>query len=209
MPPLPFGKSAVDILTDFIKYLFMSARKHIEEHHMGFNWTSIENSIEFIFSHPNGWEGPQQQKYREAIERAGLIPRTIEGRARVHMITEGEASFHYCVSSLPEEPANSKPQAIVVIDAGGGTIDLSIYSVTFNPIACREVAPAECMQLTLTSVHLLIPPFSRKSFTGLSVRYPSREESHNRQTSRLASLQYRGYGRHHTRIRSNYEACHP
>ncbi|KAF8550552.1 hypothetical protein OG21DRAFT_1478486 [Imleria badia] len=144
VPPLPSGKSAVDILTDFIKYLYMGAKRHIEEHHMGFNWTSIENSIEFIFSHPNGWEGSQQQKYREAIEGAGLIPRTLEGRSRVHMITEGEASFHYCISSLPGDPANTGPQAIVVIDAGGGTIDLSIYSVTFNPIVCKEVAPAEC-----------------------------------------------------------------
>ena len=140
----------------------MVAKKHIEEHHMGFNWTSIENSVEFIFSHPNGWEGLQQQKYREAIERAGLIPRTPEGRSRVHMITEGEASLHYCVSSLPEEPANTEPQAIVIIDAGGGTIDLSVYSVTFDPIACKEVAPAECMWRTLTTVHVLTPSFPLK-----------------------------------------------
>ena len=125
---------------------------------MGFTWASIENSIEFIFSHPNGWEGLQQQKYREAIEGAGLIPRTPQGRSRVHMIAEGEASLHYCVSSLPEQPANTEPQAIVIIDAGGGTIDLSVYLVTFNPIACEEVAPAECMRLTLTTGHLLTHP---------------------------------------------------
>ena len=129
---------------------------------MGFNWTSIKGSIEFIFSHPNGWEGLQQQKYREAIEGAGLVPRTPEGRARVHMITEGEASLHYCVSSLPEEPANAEPQAIVIIDAGGGTIDLSIYSVSFNPIACEELAPAECMRLTLTTRYVLRPPLPLK-----------------------------------------------
>ena len=119
---------------------------------------SIENSLEFIFSHPNGWEGLQQQKYRKAIEGAGLIPRTPEGQSRVHMITEGEASLHYCVSSLPEEPANTKPEAIVIIDAGGGTIDLSIYSATFNPIVCKEIAPAECMWPTLTTIHILTPP---------------------------------------------------
>lgn len=111
---------------------------------MGLHWKSIENSIEFVFSHPNGWEGLQQQKYREAIEGAGLIPCTPEGRSRVHMITEGEASLHYCVSSLPEELDDSGPQAIVIIDAGGGTIDLSVYSLTFNPIVCKEIAPAEC-----------------------------------------------------------------
>jgi hypothetical protein len=162
VPPLPYGKSAVDILTDFIKYLYTVAKRHIEEHHMGLNWSPIEDSIEFIFSHPNGWEGLQQQKYRDAIEGAGLVARTPEGRARVHMITEGEASLHYCVSSLPEESANTEPQAIVIIDAGGGTIDLSMYSVTFNPISCKEVAPAECMRLTLTTVRPLTPPFPLK-----------------------------------------------
>jgi hypothetical protein len=144
IPPLPPGKSAVDILTDLIKYLYTNAKTYIQQHHMGLHWKSIENSIEFVFSHPNGWEGLQQQKYREAIEGAGLIPCTPEGRSRVHMITEGEASLHYCVSSLPEELDDSGPQAIVIIDAGGGTIDLSVYSLTFNPIVCKEIAPAEC-----------------------------------------------------------------
>lgn len=46
---------------------------------MGFVWASIENSIEFVVSHPNGWEGLQQQRYRQAIEAAGLIPRTPDG----------------------------------------------------------------------------------------------------------------------------------
>ena len=129
---------------------------------MEFIWTSIENSIEFVFSHPNGWEGLQQQQYREAIEGAGLIPSTPEGQSRVRMITEGEASLHYCVYSLLGEPANTEPQGVVIIDAGAGTIDLSAYSVTFNPIACEEVAPAECMRFTLTTVHLLTSPFPLK-----------------------------------------------
>jgi hypothetical protein len=129
---------------------------------MGFNWASIENSIEFIFSHPNGWEGLQQQEYRKAIEGAGLILCTPDGKSRVHMITEGEASLHYCVSSLPDQPAGTEPQGIVIIDAGGGTIDLSLYSVTFNSIACEEVAPAECMRLILTTVRLLTPSFPLK-----------------------------------------------
>ena len=124
---------------------------------MGFNWISIENSIEFVFSHPNGWEGLQQQKYREAIQSAGLIPGPME-QSRVHMITEGEASLHYCVSSLREDNATTEPQAIIIIDAGGGTIDLSVYSVSFNPIACEEIAPAECMWLILIVLHILTPP---------------------------------------------------
>ncbi|KAF8545913.1 hypothetical protein OG21DRAFT_1502123 [Imleria badia] len=142
LPPLPSGKSAVDVLTDFIKYLFDCAKTYIEEHHLAFTWSTIEDSIEYIFTHPNGWEGLQQQLYRRAIERAGLIPRTPEGRSRVHLLTDGEASLHFCVPFILV--AKQADQGVVIIDAGGGTIDLSMFSMTYSPISCEEIAPAEC-----------------------------------------------------------------
>ena len=160
LPPLPPGKSAVDVLTDFIKYLFQCAKAYIQERHLAFSWSSIEHSIEYIFTHPNGWEGVQQQQYRRAIEHAGLIPSTTEGQSRVHMLTEGEASLHYCVSNLVSmETAGQAPRGVVIIDAGGGTIDLSMFSMTSNPISCEEIAPAECMQLSPIVEVLLIPPY--------------------------------------------------
>ena len=76
LPPLPSGKSAVDVLTDFIKYLFSCVKIYIEDHHLAFQWSSVEGSIEFIVTHPNDWEGVQQQLYRLAVERAGLVPST-------------------------------------------------------------------------------------------------------------------------------------
>ncbi|KAI9569174.1 hypothetical protein HD554DRAFT_2254112 [Boletus coccyginus] len=130
LPPLPSGKSADDVLTDFVKYLFKCVKSHIQEHHIALTWSSIEHSIDYIFTHPNGWEGIQQQKYHQAAERAGLIP----------------ASLHFCVPNPlnVEKPNQSTPQGVVIIDGGGGTIDLSLFSMTFNPISCEEIAPAEC-----------------------------------------------------------------
>ncbi|KAF8549070.1 hypothetical protein OG21DRAFT_1515573 [Imleria badia] len=145
LPPLPPGKSAVDVLTDFIKYLLHCAKTYIQDHHFAFTWSTFEDSIEYIFTHPNGWEGVQQQLYRRAIERAGLIPHTPEGRSRVHMLTDNEAALHFCVPNLSAEIADQALQGVVIIDAGGGTIDLSMYSMTCNPIFCEEIAPAECL----------------------------------------------------------------
>ena len=163
LPPLPPGKSAVDVLTDFIKYLFHCAKTYIQEHHLALTWSTIEHSIEYIFTHPNGWEGVQQQLYRRAIERAGLIPSTPEGRSRVYLLTEGEASLHFCVSNLldMETTIQAAPQGVVIIDAGGGTIDLSMFSMTSMPIAGEEIAPAECMQLLPTAefLHTHLYPF--------------------------------------------------
>jgi hypothetical protein len=53
----------------------------------------------FYYSHPNGWDGVQQVKMRLAAIEAQLIPATDDGRARIHFVSEGEASFHWCVSS--------------------------------------------------------------------------------------------------------------
>jgi hypothetical protein len=62
------------------------------------------------------------------------------------MLTDGEASLHFCVANFLDadaiDPADS--QGIVVIDAGGGTIDMSMFSMKSNPISCEEIAPAEC-----------------------------------------------------------------
>lgn len=34
---------------------------------------------------------------REAAIRGGLVPDTPEGRARIEFVTEGEASFNWCI----------------------------------------------------------------------------------------------------------------
>ena len=165
IPPLPQGKSAVQVLADFMQYLFNCARNYITESHVSgaSMWRSMENNIEFILTHPNGWEGLQQQQIRRAAEIAGLVPGGDEHAGRIHLLTEGEASLHFCVthvlasdslSNLPivtadgleeEEEDESENQGIVIIDAGGGTIDLSAYSVRLSPPReFKEIAPAEC-----------------------------------------------------------------
>ncbi|KAG2129869.1 uncharacterized protein EDB93DRAFT_1095170 [Suillus bovinus] len=146
VPPLPRGKNPVEVLGDFMQYLFRCARSYIEETHpSGSNlWRSLENRIEFVLTHPNGWEGPQQKQMRLAAVLGGLIPSTEEGMARVHLLTEGEASLHFCVANILASDAFSPSQSVVVIDAGGGTLDLSAYSMTLSPTLIEEIAAAEC-----------------------------------------------------------------
>ncbi|KIJ14488.1 hypothetical protein PAXINDRAFT_79056 [Paxillus involutus ATCC 200175] len=164
IPSLPRGKSAVQVLGDFMRYLFTCARTYIIESHANgaLLWKSVENNIEFVLTHPNGWEGPQQQQIRQAAELAGLIPSGDEHQARIHLLTEGEASLHFCVNNVlapaflsniliacsdePEEQVEEpEHQGVVIIDAGDGTVDLSAYSVKLSPpTSIEEIAPAEC-----------------------------------------------------------------
>ena len=106
IPPLPPKKKAVDILADFLQYMYACARTYIEESHANGTdlWTSVENEIQFILTHPNGWEGIQQTQMREASVRAGLIPDTAAGRSRIAFVTEGEASLHFAIKhGLPDQ----------------------------------------------------------------------------------------------------------
>ena len=96
---LPHGKTAVDVFGDFLSYLFRCTRSFIIDTHANGHglWNAVEPNIQFVLSHPNGWEGAQQYKMRRAAVYGGLIPDTDEGRSRIRFVTEGEASLHACV----------------------------------------------------------------------------------------------------------------
>ncbi len=64
-------------------------------------WNSVEDDINFILSHPNGWEGRQQSEMRNAAISAGLVKSEAEALDRVSFVTEGEASLHYCLNNIP------------------------------------------------------------------------------------------------------------
>jgi len=97
---LPRGKSLQDIFADFIRYLFDSAKAFIQESEpMGKElWEGREHNIDLIFSHPNGWEGRQQEFLRKSVVRASILTEE-EALSRVSFVTEGEATFNFCVTN--------------------------------------------------------------------------------------------------------------
>lgn len=99
IPPLPAGKTIVQLFSDYMAYLLDCAKEYISETHGAMVWTSLEANIMYVLTHPNGWGGPQQAQMRQAAISAGLVPDTEEGRARVTFVTEGEASLHFCLSN--------------------------------------------------------------------------------------------------------------
>lgn len=150
LSPLPRHKTSVDVFGDFLAYLFRCTKSFIIDTHANGQtlWHHVETSIEFVLSHPNGWEGAQQTKMRRAAVYGGLIPDTDEGRARIRFVTEGEASLHACVQSglAADVLSNPSRHGFLVADAGGGTLDISSYAVRgTNPLVIEEVAPPDCI----------------------------------------------------------------
>ncbi|KAF5374600.1 hypothetical protein D9615_008990 [Tricholomella constricta] len=148
IPPLPNNKTVLDVFTDFLRYLFKCAQTYIQETHANGAdlWASLQDRIEFVLTHPNGWEGAQQAQMRNAAVHAGLVPDANEGRSRVHFVTEGEASLHFCIQSGLTIEAMKSGQGVLIVDAGGGTIDISAYGQTpkSTGLSFQEIAPAQC-----------------------------------------------------------------
>ena len=146
LPPLPFGKTAVEVLADFMRYLFECTRSYIEEVHANGPelWSSLEDKIDFVLSHPNGWEGPQQAQIRRAAVLAGLVGSGPQEQSRIQLVTEGEASLHFCLNSNLATSAFQDNQGVIIVDAGGGTIDTSAYYMRDNLTTFEEIAPADC-----------------------------------------------------------------
>ena len=97
---LPEDKSIVDLLADFICYLFDSTVAHIKEAEPTGEvlWKNFGPAVELTLAHPNGWKGQQQEVMRKAVAQAGIFNEE-DARTRVSFITEGEANFNYCVTN--------------------------------------------------------------------------------------------------------------
>lgn len=95
---LPKGKSLEDVFADFISYLFDSAKEFIQEREpMGKDlWEGLEGNTDLVLSHPNGWEGPQHEFLRKVVVQAGVFTQE-EALSRLSFVTEGEATFNFCV----------------------------------------------------------------------------------------------------------------
>ncbi|KAH6897540.1 hypothetical protein BKA70DRAFT_751100 [Coprinopsis sp. MPI-PUGE-AT-0042] len=151
IPPLPLTKTVVQVLSDFLQYLFKCARSYIQDTHANGRdlWDSVESEIDYVISHPNGWEGYQQSQIREAIVLARLIPDTVAGHERVSFVTEGEASLHFSIDNGLPAGAMQSGEGVVIVDAGGGTIDVSAYgkkkgAASKDAAEFEEIAAPQC-----------------------------------------------------------------
>ncbi|CAA7263110.1 unnamed protein product [Cyclocybe aegerita] len=143
---LPSNKSVVDVFADFLYYLFQCAAIYIQDTHANgaHLWDSVSDNIDFVLSHPNGWEGREQGEMRRAMVMAGLVKDDTEGRARISFVTEGEASLHYAIQRGVLAGAIESGAGVIIVDAGGGTIDISAYRCDAATKTFEETAAPQC-----------------------------------------------------------------
>ena len=80
--------------------MYKSTRQYIQKRQGDDLLKSVGSNIEFILSHPGGWEGKQQSEMRRAAINAGLV-NVNEAPERISFVTEDEANFRFCLNKIP------------------------------------------------------------------------------------------------------------
>ena len=147
IPELPEGVSLDQVYTDFLRYIYAAARTYfVKRTPNGSNiWTRLQENIIIILCTPNGWDIAQHTFMRDVAISAGLVTER-DADERLEFITEGEASIHFALEHTAGPAWLEAGEMFAVTDAGGSTVDSTLYQCkSTNPLVLEEVCASECV----------------------------------------------------------------
>ena len=99
---LPANKQAVDVLADYLRYLYTCSLLYLEKTHVH-GWDSVDvKEAQLIFSYPNGWDGMQDQ-IRKAAVMSNIIVNNNSDHSRISFVTEAEANLYFVLKHGPPQ----------------------------------------------------------------------------------------------------------
>ncbi|KAL2871919.1 Hsp70 family protein [Aspergillus lucknowensis] len=124
LPPLPPGKSEIDVAADYLFKLRQAMRAQLQKT-LGEVFTREERNIKYYLTVPAIWNDAGKAATRAAALQAGFL--RDENDNRLTLISEPEAAALFCAKT---GLLNLKiGDAILIVDCGGGTVDLIAYEV--------------------------------------------------------------------------------
>lgn len=107
----------------------------------------LQTTFQICLAIPNGWGLREQNVLREAVVRAGILVPT-EASARLHFVSESEASVHFAVQCKQSTVWLHRGTVFAVCDVGGSTADTTVYRCTQQTpeLKFEEVTASECVQ---------------------------------------------------------------
>ena len=124
LPPLPPGKSEIDVAADYLYKLRQAMRNQLQKT-LGEVFTREERNIRYYLTVPAIWNDAGKAATRAAAIQAGFL--RDENDPRLTLISEPEAAALFCAKT---GLLNLKiGDAILIVDCGGGTVDLIAYEV--------------------------------------------------------------------------------
>ncbi|THZ56528.1 actin-like ATPase domain-containing protein [Aureobasidium pullulans] len=124
LPPLPPGKSEIDVAADYLFKLRQAMRNYLQKT-LGEVFTREERNIRYFLTVPAIWNDAGKAATRAAAIQAGFL--RDENDNRLTLVTEPEAAAMFCSKT---GLLNLKiHDAVLIVDCGGGTVDLIAYEV--------------------------------------------------------------------------------
>lgn len=124
LPPLPPGKSEIDVAADYLFKLRQAMRNQLQKT-LGEVFNREERNIRYFLTVPAIWNDAGKAATRAAAIQAGFL--RDENDNRLTLITEPEAAAMFCSKT---GLLNLKIRdAVLIVDCGGGTVDLIAYEV--------------------------------------------------------------------------------
>jgi molecular chaperone DnaK (HSP70) len=131
------GRNVDKLVTDFISalgdHLMYTLREKLGD------GVVKGTPLEFVVTVPAIWSDLAKDKTKQACQKAASLEAT---KSPIHLVSEPEAAAIYALHGL--DPHGLKVNdTVVVVDAGGGTVDLISYTITgLKPILqVQEAAP--------------------------------------------------------------------
>lgn len=149
VPPLPPNVPLRTVYTDFLRFAFTHARDTFvrTSPDAAALWARLGGAFELVYAIPNGWGGAQQAFVRDALVGAGVLPANF-APARLAFVSEAEASAHFALAHMNIAHWLKVGSVFAVLDAGGSTVDTTIYRCTAlaPKLRLEEVTSSECVQ---------------------------------------------------------------
>ncbi|KAI1373089.1 hypothetical protein F4677DRAFT_430205 [Hypoxylon crocopeplum] len=124
-------KTPSDVMTDYLTEVALCVRRDIEAEKDPVTLTQFP--IDFVITHPAVWDSRARNlTFRAALDAFGhAFPEIGSIPGTVRLVTESEACAQYTMRFALDEGVRSltKGECFVVVDAGGGTVDLVSYRI--------------------------------------------------------------------------------
>ncbi|KAJ3295465.1 hypothetical protein HK104_002653 [Borealophlyctis nickersoniae] len=133
---LPRGLNWSTVITDYLK---CHHQKILELLQRKYGPTLQNEDILWCLTIPAMWSEEAKLNLRMAAARAGFIPTADPTSNRLLVILEPEAAALYCCKNAPEAQLKND-DIFMVVDAGGGTVDITVHRVISGAVSGHTLA---------------------------------------------------------------------